>query len=477
MLLTIEILTDHDIISDNFLRTLSARNSWMTYRSPNFHSEEGRSIPYVILSSSTQPQTNASATPKLRIWLNGGVHGNEPAGDQALLALLGKLDANATWAASLLDVADVMIIPRYNPDGVAYFQRYFASGFDPNRDITKLARRQTRDLKNLITSWNPHVGVDSHEYSANRGYGDEEQWVSPADGEFSAMKNLNIHKNIREMSEGLFTNNVAAALESYGLRWSPYVVGMGVENGQVVFEELTGEPRYTDTSVGLNQAIVFLTETRGIMLGGQQFQRRVASGLIMIAAILQTVIDNVEEVYTTVEEARAEFIASNDDIVVTENPTPTNISWTFMEQESGEIVQIPVTFLNTTSNVANVTRSRPEAYVFPPCWPDVAERLRIIGVEVETLKTPFQGEVEAFNITSSALASTIWEGVILNDVTASTSKKDMVFPAGSFWISTRQKNAALAWLTLEPEALDSFARFNIMPVMEGYEYPVYRVMA
>lgn len=448
----------------------------MTYHSPDFKSEEGRSIPYIVLSSSTQPQLNSSVKPKLRIWLNGGVHGNEPAGDEGLFALLGKLDANATWTASLLDVADIMVIPRYNPDGVAYFQRYFASGFDPNRDVTKLARQQTRDIKKLITEWNPHIGVDSHEYSANRAYGDDEQWVSPADGEFSAMKNLNIHKNIRDLSEQVFAKNIATALESHGLRWSPYVVRMP-STGKVVFEELTGEPRYTDTSVGLNQAVVFLTETRGIMLGGQHFQRRVASGLIMVEAILQTAIDQAEEIYEIIEGARADFISSNEDIIITENPTPRNISWSFIESASGDIVDVPITFLNTTENVANITRSRPEAYVFPACWLDAAERLRIIGVEVEELKSPFHGEVEAYNITTSTLASTIWEGAIQNDVTTDIIRKEMTLPAGSFWVSTRQKNAALAWLTLEPEALDSYARFNVFPVLEGYEYPVYRVMA
>ncbi|KAI9151258.1 Carboxypeptidase 2 [Paramyrothecium foliicola] len=465
-----------DVTLDYFLRTLSARNAWMTYHNPDFKSEEGRSIPYVILSTSSQPQLNASVAPKLRIWLNGGVHGNEPAGDQGLLALLGKLDANSTWANSLLEVADIMVIPRYNPDGVAYFQRYLATGFDPNRDHAKLARQQTRDIKKLIMDWNPHVGVECHEYSANRGYGGEGQWVSAADGEFSAMKNLNIHQDIRDLSEKVFAKNVATALESHGLRWSPYIVGTP-NNAPVVFEELTGEPRYADTSIGISQALVFLTETRGIMLGGQHFQRRVASGLIMLEAILQTVIDRADEVYNTIEDARTKFISSNDDIIITEHTQPMNTSWTFIESASGKIVQVPITFLSTTPTVANITRARPEAYIFPPCWMDVADRLRVLGLTVETLRTPFQGNVEAFNITSSRLASTIWEGAIQNDVGTSVSQKKISLPAGSFWVSTRQQNAALAWLTLEPDALDSFARFNIIPVLEGYEYPVYRVMA
>ncbi|OBR12761.1 Carboxypeptidase 2 [Colletotrichum higginsianum IMI 349063] len=96
---------------DHFLRTLAARNEWMTYHNPDFKSEEGRSIPYVYLSNSNRvvdglaSHANASAPGKVRIWMQGGVHGNEPAGDQALLALLGKLDANATFRMSLKQAA------------------------------------------------------------------------------------------------------------------------------------------------------------------------------------------------------------------------------------------------------------------------------------------------------------------------------------------------------------------------------------
>src|SRR5687768_17486312 len=153
-----------------FLQKLAARNTWMTYHNPTWRSEEGRSLPYVFLSSSGTEQPaplesygNATSTnSKVRVWLQGGVHGNEPAGDQALLALLGKMDANQTWASSILENVDILVLPRYNPDGVAYFQRYLATSFDPNRDHTKLARQQTRDIKSLVMSYAPHVGVDLH---------------------------------------------------------------------------------------------------------------------------------------------------------------------------------------------------------------------------------------------------------------------------------------------------------------------------
>jgi hypothetical protein len=49
-------------------------------------------------------------------------------------------------------------------------------------------------------------------------------------------------------------------------------------------------------------------------------------------------------------------------------------------------------------------------------------------------------------------------------------------PAGSFLVSTRQKNAGLALNALEPENIDSYASFNIIPLEVGDEYPIFRVV-
>ncbi|KAF4303214.1 carboxypeptidase [Botryosphaeria dothidea] len=461
---------------DNFLCSLAARNDWLTYHNPDFKSEEGRSIPYVYLSTSKQGPSSQDASGKLRIWMQGGVHGNEPAGDQGLLALLGKLDSNATWAASVLEKADILVLPRYNPDGVAYFQRYLATNFDPNRDHTKLARQQTRDIKQPMVAFAPHVGVDGHEYSAARHYGARDQWLPAQDGQFSAMKNLNIHRDIRALAEGVFANAIATAMESRGLRWSPYITAdPGTDDA--VMDETTSDAKIGDTSVALTQAVMFLFETRGIMLAAQHWQRRVATQLTMLEALVQTAVDRADEVLETVESARADFVASGENIVVTDYGRPTNISWTYVDAESGDLVDIPVTFRNSTPLSANLTRARPEAFVFSRAWADVAERLRVAGVRVDTLDSGFRGEVEAFNVTGAEVASTKYEGVARTKVATETFTKELSLPAGAFWVSTRQKNAAHAFVTLEPEGIDSYATFNILTVDVGDEYQVYRVMA
>lgn len=467
---------------EHFLQSLAARNEWMTYRNPAWQSEEGRSLPYVYLSSSSQGDildsyaNSTASSEKVRIWLQGGVHGNEPAGDQALLAFLGKMDANATWAEAILGKVDILVLPRYNPDGVAYFQRYLATSFDPNRDHTKMARQQTRDIKKLVMEFAPHVGVDCHEYTASRGYGANAQWLPSQDGQFSAMKNLNIHKDIRKLSETLFADSIAYAMESHDLRWSPYIVGT-LDTDDIVLDETTSDAKMGDTSVGLGQTVMFLFETRGIKLADQHWQRRVATALVMVEALVQTAADNAEYVYKTIEGAREDFITNDQDIVVTDILKETNITWPYIDAQSGSFVDLPITFMNSTQANANLTRTRPEAYIFSRAWWDVADRLRAAGVVVDELRSDFKGEVYALNITSAEVEGSKYEGIARTTVTTEAVKKEIAIPAGGYVVSTRQKNAAHLFNVIEPENIDSYVSFNILPIDVGDEYQVYRIFS
>ena len=112
-------MSDVDLCTESFLGGLAAKNpTWMSLRTADFLSEEGNTFPYVFLSTSLHG-ASSSDSGKLRVWIQGSVHGNEPAGDEAILALLGAMDKDPQWAAGLLENMDIIALPRYNPDGNA----------------------------------------------------------------------------------------------------------------------------------------------------------------------------------------------------------------------------------------------------------------------------------------------------------------------------------------------------------------------
>ncbi|KAI5363110.1 putative peptidase M14, carboxypeptidase A [Septoria linicola] len=130
---------------DYFVRSIADRNDWITYRPADYTSEEGRPLLYVFLLEASLIGAATNST-KLKVCIQAAIYGNEPAADEGALALLGKMEANWTWTASLLEKMDILLLPRWNADGVAYFQRRTASNLDPNREAVKLDRQQSRDI-------------------------------------------------------------------------------------------------------------------------------------------------------------------------------------------------------------------------------------------------------------------------------------------------------------------------------------------
>lgn len=436
-------------------------------------SEEGRQIPYLYLSDPSQKSGN---TTKLRVYIQASIHGDEPAGDQAVMALIGKMDANETWTSSLLEKMDIKILPRYNVDGVHYFQRQLASNYDPNRDLNKFDRQQTRDIRREFMDFNPHVCMDLHEFRGPAIYGGE--WQHGNDGLIYASYNLNIHEDIRKAQDEMFLPVMDEYLTAHGLRWDPYVVGAASDEPgtRIEFSEVLTEAKYAHFGYGMTQALSFLFEIRGISLADQHFQRRTVTALLKLEATLNTARDRAEEVYFLVSSAREEFASSKSDVVVTEHLTQEERPFTMVHTQNGSVVDVMVDYSHANPPVANITRARPEAYLIPRTWSDVAELMKLQGLEVKTLEHEFRGTVESLNITSSELASELYEGRVLNTVTTEASYKEVVLPAGSFWVSTRQQNAALAFASLEPENVDSFVSWGIIPLQVAWEYPVFRVM-
>ncbi|KAI8941235.1 hypothetical protein NX059_002470 [Plenodomus lindquistii] len=449
---------------ETFVKGLSERNGWLKYND-DLESEEGRKIPYVTVSNGKK------GSKKLRVWIQGGQHGDEPAGDQGVLALLGKFSDDSHWTSTVLEKIDFLILPRYNADGVEYFQRQLASNYDPNRDHAVLERQQTRAIRRLQSKFDPHIFTDNHEYTGVNPVA--QRYIRAQDLLVSANKNQNVNPDIRALNEQ-FVQDVFAAAEDNGLRTGAYFT-TSVVNDTITIEEPDAHPQANHKGAGNYQTLTFLIETRGIRLANQHFQRRVASHIITLETIINKAVDEFDTVYNTIETGRKAFTESQDDIVVAYEQRVTNKNITFINAANGTLVDVPV--LSRNSDPYNVTlyRSRPTAYVFSRAWADVAERLRVLGVKVDVLDEDFAGTVEALVVETAELAETKFEGIAGTTVATKTTQRAVRIPAGGFYVSTKQKNAGYAFALLEPEGEASLAYYNKIPLEVGDEYPIFRV--
>jgi predicted deacylase len=105
--------------------------------------------------------TKSSPTPRPRIYLSAGIHGDEPAPPRALLQLLqeGSLDDRYGWS----------ICPLLNPAGMAAGTRENRAGLDLNRDYRAL---QTAEIR-------AHVGWLRRQMPFDLTLCLHEDWESP----------------------------------------------------------------------------------------------------------------------------------------------------------------------------------------------------------------------------------------------------------------------------------------------------------
>jgi hypothetical protein len=335
-----------------------------------------------------------------------------------------------------------------------------------------LLRQQTRKIRQLQSNFDPHIFVDDHEYTG--GSPIAQRYIRSQDLLVSANKGLNVHPSIRSLNEA-FVTDVFAAAQAKGLRTHAYFT-TSVSNGTITIQEPDAHAQANHKGAGNYQALTFLVETRGIRLADQHFQRRVASHLITLTAIIDKAVNEFDSVYSTIEAGRKAFIDSEEDIVVVQDYQLSNKTVQFIDAANGSLVDVDVLSQNSDPAVAVLTRKRPKEYVFSRAWTDVASRLRILGVEVDTLTEPFEGDVEALVVTNATLADTKFEGIAGTTVVTKSTIRRVSVPAGGFWVDTKQKNAAYAFVLLEPENPASLAYYNQIPLEVGDEYSVFRVL-
>jgi hypothetical protein len=126
----------------------------------------------------------------------------------------------------------------------------------------------------------------------------------------------------------------------------------------------------------------------------------------------------------------------------------------------------------------------PAAYIVPPAWSDVVERISLHGIEVEQLTAPLTTRAEIYRLPGAGIAkATDWtpnpfEGHIRIDPGEPVKQViETTFPAGSYRISTDQPLGELLVLLLEPQAPDSFLQWGFfLEIFTRTEYAEAYVM-
>jgi hypothetical protein len=451
-------------------------------------SQEGRAMPALVLSAE-RVQTGAQARRLGRpvVVLAGLQHGNEPAGGEAMLVLAHELALGSL--RPLLDRLTVVIVPHSNPDGAYYFTRSPYSTVDINRDHVKLDLPETRALHRVVNEFEPHMFVDAHEFSVANRWIEKFGTLQSYDLMVQYATNPNVHPALTALADGRFMGGFreATARAGYSHFWY-YTTSYNMKNLLVSMGGTT--PDIGRNFAGLQNAVSFLVESRGVGIGRESFGRRVHSHIVSISSLLNTAADNAKELMDTVAAARADIIRRGrdpqpgDNVAVLLKSPVIRQKLDMLDPASGAVKTIEVDWSDSLNVAADIARQRPWAYVMPPVFGDVAERLMMSGVEVRRLAKPAELEVEVYRVTDRRPSATFIEGRITHRVTTELAGRKLRVPAGSYLVPLAQANAGVAVVALEPESPSSFVSWGMIPVDKKgspvtasapSEIPVYRV--
>ena len=467
--------------------------------SPDIHmtsfgyTNEGRSLPLLVIGAPDASPAAVRATGKTRVYLQGNIHAGEVCGKEALLMLLRRFASGdyPMWTDELV----LLIAPIYNADGNERVslnnrprqhgpiggmgQRPNAQGLDLNRDHTKLDSPEARSLVAMLNAYDPHVGVDLHTTNGTRHA-------------YHLTYSPPLHPNTPAAIDDLLRDRWLPELtrrikEKHG--WDYYYYGNsgGRGGGAAAWRTFDHRPRFNNNYIGLRNRVAILSEAYAYAT----FEDRVRGTLWFVEEVLDYAEQNAAEIRDIVEAAdrlpvvgrrlatRAALQRSEQEVTIlmgeVEEQRHPNTGRTILLRRD---VVNPTRMYEYGTFTATESAVAPEAYYVLPDAEAAIERLEAHGVTVVRYATARDLPVDRFRIDSTTVAGREFQGRTERTIYGEWVAAIETLPAGTAYVSVNQPLGRLAFTLLEPRSDDGFVAWAILdPQIEQGRFPVFRVPA
>jgi hypothetical protein len=477
--------------------------------SPKIHlttfgkTNEGRSLPLAVAGAPDASPEAVRSTGKLRVYIQGNIHGGEVEGKESAQMLLreiaqGKRDA---W----LDRMVLLIAPIYNADGNERFglatrgrqngplggqgERPNAQGLDLNRDHMKLDSPEGRAVVKLMNDYDPHVSLDLHTTNGTRHayFLTYAPPLNPATD--PAIVGL--------LRNDLFPSITKTVREKYG--WDFYYYGnidgggrgRGGRGGQAApaversWRSFDHRPRFNNSYIGLRNRFALLSEAYAYA----SFQDRILATNRFVEESLTYIHAHAARMRETTEAAdrrsvigsklplRAELEKSADSVEillgeVTQEKHPVDGHVMDVRKD----VKIPEKMPEYGTFRGTESERVPSAYFVPADLKDALDRLGTHGIVMTPLKTATKVQAEEFRITGSQAAERPFQNHTERTVTGAWHAVERELPAGTLRIEMKQPLARLAFYLIEPRSDDGLVNWNLVDeaLKDATVYPIVR---
>jgi hypothetical protein len=453
---------------------------------------EGRPLPLAVVGAPAATAQAVRGTGKLRVLVQGNIHGGEVEGKESAQMLLREIaeGRRADWLRSMV----LLVAPIYNADGNERIapanrpgqhgpiegsgQRPNAQGYDLNRDHMKLDSPEARSLIKLWNDYDPHVGIDLHTTN-----GTQHAYYLTYSPPLNPNTSIAITTLLKNEWFPFMTKNVK---EKHG--WDVFYYGNvsgggrgrgrgrtaapaappppATPTGPREWRTFEHVPRFNNNYIGLRNRFGILSEAYSYAT----FADRIKATSWFLEEMLTWASRNANRIRAATHAADSDRLVGKTlstsarhhrggliEILMGETEEDKNpISGTRMLRRKD--VAKPEQMVDMTTFEPAATEVVPATYYVPPFATDALNLLRAHGVQVTEVRRPVTG-IERFAIDSVRTQSFQQHEMRLVEGRWQPEPDRTVTP-GSWAVSMNQPLARLAFYLLEPASDDGLTAWN-----------------
>lgn len=445
---------------------------------------EGRDL-YVVIASKDHDRFDPD---KPLVLAQAGIHSGEIDGKDAGLMLLR--DIAFKGKDGLLDGANFVFVPIFSADAhertgpysrpnqrgpVSQGWRTTAQNLNLNRDYGKLDAPETQAMMGLINRFDPALYLDLHvtdgiDYQYDVTFGFEGE-----DGTFARSPAIAGWLNTALKPAAY------AALKKAGHIPGPLVFavddrapksGLFVGPSGLRFSNGYGDARHMPTILVENHSL-------------KPYRQRVLGMYVLLEASLKAVAADAAGLRTAIAADRTR---RPSEVLAGWTPSATPVGTRGFLGVAYETFRSPVSGRDEVrwlgkpdkapwqeplfAATATLRLAPPVAYWTPATKPEIIARLRLQGVQMETLAAPRTVTLSMARLPAAKIAGRASEGHVgVEPGKAVWETRTVTMPAGSVRVPTDQPLGELAVLLLEPESDEGFFAWGFFPeILQRTEY-------
>jgi hypothetical protein len=445
----------------------------------------GKPLHLFVISSNKKFDSNAYRSKgKCMIMINNAIHPGEPCGVDASLEFAEDLLRNNKIPKNVI----IGIIPVYNIGGVLnrnsttranqngpedYGFRGNARNLDLNRDFIKTDSENAKSITKIFHEWNPDFFIDTHTTNG-ADYQHIMTMISPHP--------LNFPPALQDFVKMELLPTLYSSMDNVGFPMVPYVTSLkdipesGLKRG-------VSSPRYSNGYSPLFNTFGFISEAHMF----KTYAERVESTIAFLNTVLNFAKNRSEEVIALRQKAN-NYLKSQDEFTLTWETDTTrfdliNFNGYEAEYKLSNVTGFERLYYNRnkpwtkqiplfTYVTAGIQVTKPDYYVLPQAWGEVIERLELNNIEFNRLSKDTVITGEMYFIKDVGNPEVPFNGHFVHSkIEVEKVTKSKQFYTGDLLIPMNQIGNKYLIETLEPQARDSFFRWNFFDsILDQREY-------